>query len=233
MNWLNFTSRKDLHPQHQDVWRTQPTRRVRPPAPAAPDPSRSSSRTRPCLTDPGCFPLRVIEGTTVNRTSQWGERVDASEPERLDDQPGTLQSSKISSAVLDPLMPSLSSFCAVEKPGIPLIETEKDSNEERGTESSLSIKSLPDVGLHVPFPQWKLWCLSDRPLGPSLHKQWGRRRPARLWSRTCFRSGRSSRLQNKKHRSTSEVIWVTSAFSLFASCLLVHLRTLVNLRGKL
>lgn len=33
--------------------------------------------------------------------------------------PGTLQSSKISSQVLEPLMPSLSSFCAVEKPGIP------------------------------------------------------------------------------------------------------------------
>lgn len=33
--------------------------------------------------------------------------------------PGTLQSSKMSSQVLDPLMPSLSSFCAVENPGIP------------------------------------------------------------------------------------------------------------------
>ena len=33
--------------------------------------------------------------------------------------PGTLQSSKINSQVLDPLMPSLSSFCAVENPGIP------------------------------------------------------------------------------------------------------------------
>ncbi len=33
--------------------------------------------------------------------------------------PGILQSSKISSQVLDPLMPSLSSFCAVENPGIP------------------------------------------------------------------------------------------------------------------
>ena len=33
--------------------------------------------------------------------------------------PGTLQSSKSSSQVLDPLMPSLSNFCAVEKPGMP------------------------------------------------------------------------------------------------------------------
>lgn len=33
--------------------------------------------------------------------------------------PGTLQSSKINSQVLDPLIPSLSSFCAVLKPGVP------------------------------------------------------------------------------------------------------------------
>lgn len=37
----------------------------------------------------------------------------------LGDKPGILQSSNNSSAVLDPLMPSLSSFWAVEKPGIP------------------------------------------------------------------------------------------------------------------
>lgn len=37
----------------------------------------------------------------------------------LKHKPGILQSSKISSQVLDPRMPSLSSFCAVEKPGIP------------------------------------------------------------------------------------------------------------------
>lgn len=37
----------------------------------------------------------------------------------LEHTPGTLQSSKTSSQVLDPLMPSLSSFCAVENPGIP------------------------------------------------------------------------------------------------------------------
>lgn len=37
----------------------------------------------------------------------------------LEHTPGTLQSSKMSSQVLDPLMPSLSTFCAVENPGIP------------------------------------------------------------------------------------------------------------------
>ena len=33
--------------------------------------------------------------------------------------PGTLQSSKMSSAVLDPLMPSLSNLIPVLKPGVP------------------------------------------------------------------------------------------------------------------
>lgn len=46
--------------------------------------------------------------------------------ETLDDEPGILQSSKTSSAVLDPLMPSLSSFWAVEKPGIPFKKKEEE-----------------------------------------------------------------------------------------------------------
>lgn len=114
----------------QDEWQTQPTRRVRPPAPAAPDPNRSSSRTRLCLADPRGFPLRANEGVTVNIESERGDNVDMS-VQRLYDEPGTLQSSKISSAVLDPLMPSLSSFCAVEKPGIPFIERKKGMKGEK------------------------------------------------------------------------------------------------------
>lgn len=79
-NWLYFMSQAELHPCAPG--RTQPTRRARPPAPAAPDPNRSSSHTRLCSTDPGRFPLQVIEGTTVNITSQWGDHVDMSVQKR-------------------------------------------------------------------------------------------------------------------------------------------------------
>lgn len=170
--------------------RTQPTRRVQPPAPAAPDPNRSSSHTRLCLTDPGHFPLQVSEGTTVNVRSR-----------RSDIKGGAQRWPTWDFTVFENQLGCVGSPHAQFVQLLGCRETWHPLEEKRttGTKRVLA-KKLP-LGLHLPSPQWKLWCLSDRRRGRSWHKQWGRLRPARLWSRTCFRSERSSRLQKKEART--------------------------------
>lgn len=74
--------------------------------------------------------------------------------------PGTLQSSKTSSQVLEPLMPSLSSFLEVLKPGIPFAGNQRrswlDLRQGGLVKGKLTLPTDSDTRPHL-TPKFSLW----------------------------------------------------------------------------